>query len=110
MVAPKWTSKVTGSPSGSIPPDQLRIAVTATSVAPAAIAPTIAAETTETSTSSTWLWLGAAGIFAGLFLIGVRDMNFVQAYRRTVLAALPVRSRSPAFVTPELIIRARRDG
>jgi tight adherence protein B len=41
------------------------------SVASAAIAPTIAAEAAEASMSSTWLWLGAAGIFAGLFLIGL---------------------------------------
>ena len=41
------------------------------SVAPAAVAPTIAAPAVEASTSSTWLLLGAAGIFAGLFLIGL---------------------------------------
>jgi hypothetical protein len=43
-----------------------------------------------------------------LFWIDIRDMNFVQAYRRKVLEQLPVRATSPAFVTPELIIRARR--
>jgi len=42
-----------------------------------------------------------------LFQINIRDMNFVQAYKRSVLKNLPVRARSPAFVTPELIIRAR---
>lgn len=45
-----------------------------------------------------------------LFFIDVRDMNFVQAYRREILADIPVRARSPAFVTPELIIRALRRG
>ena len=43
-----------------------------------------------------------------LFWIDVRDMNFVQAYRREVLESLTVKAKSPAFVTPELIIRARR--
>lgn len=45
-----------------------------------------------------------------LFWIDVRDMNFVQAYRRDVLDRLPVKAKSPAFVTPELIIRAKRSG
>ena len=45
-----------------------------------------------------------------LFWIDIRDMNFVQAYRREVLQSLPVKSKSPAFVTPELIIRAKRAG
>jgi glycosyltransferase involved in cell wall biosynthesis len=45
-----------------------------------------------------------------LFWIDVRDMNFVQAYRREVLERLPVKAKSPAFVTPELIIRAKRAG
>jgi glycosyltransferase involved in cell wall biosynthesis len=45
-------------------------------------------------------------------LFGVRfsDMNFVQAYRREVLAAVRVKAKSPAFVTPELLIRARDAG
>ncbi len=41
------------------------------SVVPAAAAPTVATPAVEASTSSTWLLLGAAGIFAGLFLIGL---------------------------------------
>lgn len=43
-----------------------------------------------------------------LFWIDIRDMNFIQVYRRSVLEHLPVKARSPAFVTPELLIRARR--
>jgi glycosyltransferase involved in cell wall biosynthesis len=45
-----------------------------------------------------------------LFRVPFRDMNFVQAYRRDVVRALRVRARSPAFVTPELLIRARDHG
>lgn len=45
-----------------------------------------------------------------LFDVKVTDMNFVQVYRRHVLSTLQVTSRSPAFVTPELIIRASRAG
>ena len=35
-----------------------------------------------------------------------RDLNFVQFYRRSFVQGLPVLSTSPAFVTPELILRA----
>lgn len=41
-------------------------------------------------------------------LFGVRlyDFNFVQVYKKEVLEAVTVTSRSAAFVTPELLIRA----
>jgi glycosyltransferase involved in cell wall biosynthesis len=42
-----------------------------------------------------------------LFRVRFRDMNFVQAYKREVIQAIRVRARSPAFVTPEALIRAR---
>jgi hypothetical protein len=45
-----------------------------------------------------------------LFRPRTGDLNFVQFYRRAVADALPLRSTSPAFVTPELIIRAERAG
>lgn len=45
-----------------------------------------------------------------LFWSALPDMNFVQVWRRTAIAPLDVRARSPAFVTPELIIRARDAG
>jgi hypothetical protein len=45
-----------------------------------------------------------------LFRPHVRDMNFVQAYRREVIRSIRVKARSPAFVTPELLIRAGRAG
>jgi glycosyltransferase involved in cell wall biosynthesis len=41
-----------------------------------------------------------------LFQPPFRDMNFVQAYKREVVHAAPVKARSPAFVTPELLMRA----
>jgi dolichol-phosphate mannosyltransferase len=45
-----------------------------------------------------------------LFRPRTRDLNFVQFYRRDLVAALPLRSTSPAFVTPEIILRAERTG
>jgi glycosyltransferase involved in cell wall biosynthesis len=45
-----------------------------------------------------------------LFAPGTSDLNFVQFYRREFAQALRVRSTSPAFVTPELILRAEHGG
>lgn len=45
-----------------------------------------------------------------LFRPGVHDLNFVQFYRRDFVRSLALRSTSPAFVTPELILRAERTG
>ena len=45
-----------------------------------------------------------------LFRCGLRDMNFVQLYKREVLQRVRVKAKSPAFVTPELLIRARDQG
>ena len=41
-----------------------------------------------------------------LFMVNVPDMNFVQVYKRDVLSNVKVKAKSPAFVTPEIIIRA----
>ncbi|MGE4609575.1 MAG: glycosyltransferase family 2 protein [Myxococcota bacterium] len=38
------------------------------------------------------------------------DLNFVQFYRREYAQAAPLSSTSPAFVTPELIMRAEHTG
>lgn len=38
------------------------------------------------------------------------DLNFVQFYRRSYVQSVEIRSTSPAFVTPELILRAERTG
>lgn len=45
-----------------------------------------------------------------LFRAGFSDMNFVQIYKKEVLRAVKVKAKSPAFVTPELLIRAKRLG
>lgn len=45
-----------------------------------------------------------------LFSPRTLDLNFVQFYRRSAIAGLPLTSNSPAFVTPELILRAERAG
>ena len=45
-----------------------------------------------------------------LFAPRIADLNFVQFYRRSFVQALEVASTSPAFVTPELIMRAERTG
>jgi len=40
----------------------------------------------------------------------IRDMNFTQFYRRQCLKRIMPLAKSPAFTTPEMIIRARRSG
>lgn len=45
-----------------------------------------------------------------LFRIHLRDMNFVQVYKREVVQKVLVKGKSPAFVTPELLIRSRDKG
>jgi glycosyltransferase involved in cell wall biosynthesis len=45
-----------------------------------------------------------------LFRPRTADLNFVQFYRRAWVQSVLVRSTSPAFVTPELILRAERTG
>ncbi len=45
-----------------------------------------------------------------LFRAPFSDMNFVQVYKREVLQTVKVKGKSPAFVTPELLIRSKRLG
>jgi len=45
-----------------------------------------------------------------LFAPRTVDLNFVQFYRRSFVQPLPVISTSPAFITPELILRAEHGG
>ncbi|MBI5639479.1 MAG: glycosyltransferase family 2 protein [Nitrospirae bacterium] len=57
--------------------------------------------------------LGNRTLIKLLFMPGIDDMNFIQVYRRKVLNdpdVINLISRSPAFVTPELLIRARKRG
>ena len=41
---------------------------------------------------------------------GIVDLNFTQIYRREVLAQVMPLAKSPAFTTPEMIIRAKHRG
>jgi glycosyltransferase involved in cell wall biosynthesis len=50
------------------------------------------------------------GLLRLLFRPRAADLNFVQFYRRAWVQGVPVRSTSPACVTPELILRAERSG
>lgn len=45
-----------------------------------------------------------------LFSPQTSDLNFTQFYRREALLRLPLISTSPAFVTPELILRSEHAG
>jgi hypothetical protein len=45
-----------------------------------------------------------------LFAPRTADLNFTQFYRRSLVAAMPLVTRGPASVTPELILRAERTG
>jgi glycosyltransferase involved in cell wall biosynthesis len=45
-----------------------------------------------------------------LFGLRLRDYNFVQLYKKAVLTAIEVTARSPAFVTPQILIRAHDMG
>ena len=47
-------------------------------------------------------------ILKSLFRCPFGDYNFVQAYRRRVLEAIPIRTQAVSSVTPELIIRSYR--
>jgi glycosyltransferase involved in cell wall biosynthesis len=40
----------------------------------------------------------------------IKDMNFTQIYRRNIIPAISPLARSPAFTTPEMILRANRLG
>lgn len=41
---------------------------------------------------------------------GVKDMNYTQIYRRSILSAIMPLAKSPAFTTPEMILRAKTLG
>jgi len=70
----------------------------------------------DRSAHSVWRTITSLGnrtLIHLLFRPRVADMNFIQIYRRRVLQdpqVINIISRSPAFVTPEIIIRARRRG
>jgi glycosyltransferase involved in cell wall biosynthesis len=41
---------------------------------------------------------------------GIRDLNFTQVYRQDIIAGILPLAKSPAFTTPEMILRAWRAG
>ncbi len=49
-------------------------------------------------------------LLALLFSPRTHDLNFTQFYRRKQVRELPIRSTSPAFTTPELILRSEHQG
>jgi glycosyltransferase involved in cell wall biosynthesis len=73
----------------------------------------IVARRTSRAAHSPWRkltsWVNHA-LLRLLFAPRVQDLNFVQFYRRSWAQQVPILSTSPAFVTPELILRAERSG
>lgn len=50
-------------------------------------------------------------ILRGLFFgFNYKDLNFVQVYKRKVIKNISIQSRSAAFVTQELVLKAKRFG
>lgn len=41
---------------------------------------------------------------------GVKDMNYTQIYKRSILKSILPLAKSPAFTTPEMILRAKATG
>lgn len=60
-----------------------------------------------------WRWVTSKvnrGLIRVLFGGNIHDLNFTQIYRRDVISKVLPIARSPAFTTPEMIIRALRLG
>ena len=73
----------------------------------------VVAQRIDRSAHSPWRKVTSAVhslLMRGLFRPKTRDLNFVQFYRRDWAQTIALRSTSPAFVTPELILRAERMG
>lgn len=69
----------------------------------------VVARRNDRSAHSPWRVVTSVGnalLLRLLFRPRCRDLNFVQFYRREWVQSVRVRSTSPAFVTPELILRA----
>ncbi len=70
---PTTTPETTVAPTTVVPTTDAAPAVTAAPTSAATAAPTAATSASETlrrASSPVWLWVGAAGIFTGLFLLG----------------------------------------
>lgn len=60
-----------------------------------------------------WRWVTSKinrGLIRVLFGCKIHDLNFTQIYRRDVIPRILPLAKSPAFTTPEMIIRALRLG
>lgn len=61
-----------------------------------------------------WRWITSKinrTLLRALFAYGdIRDMNFTQIYRRNIIPGILPLAKSPAFTTPEMLLRARRLG
>jgi glycosyltransferase involved in cell wall biosynthesis len=49
-------------------------------------------------------------LLRGLFGVPVTDFNFIQLYRRSVIADLPAFSHATSFITVEKVVRAHKAG
>ncbi len=54
-------------------------------------------------------WTNRA-LIRGIFGTTIKDYNFIQIYRRSVVTSLPRLSTATSFITPEIIIRAHWQG
>lgn len=66
---------------------------------------------TDCEAHSSWRKLTSWGnkcLLKALFRPRSRDLNFVQFYRASVVKKISLESTSPAFTTPELILRCER--
>lgn len=73
----------------------------------------IVARRADRAAHSSWRKLTSlvnSWLLRALFRPRTADLNFVQFYRRSFAQSVPLVSTSPAFVTPELILRAERGG
>ncbi len=62
---------------------------------------------------TSWRWVCSKlnrALLRILFRCPFSDLNFTQVYRRSVLSSIVPLAKSPAFTTPEMIIRARNQG
>jgi glycosyltransferase involved in cell wall biosynthesis len=70
-------------------------------------------ERSQFSGYTPWRWVCSQinrALLKVLFSSPFTDMNFCQIYRRSILCNILPLAKSPAFTTPEMILRARRRG
>jgi glycosyltransferase involved in cell wall biosynthesis len=72
----------------------------------------VAARKTYPGTSAVRRFVSATNraIIRALFATRFHDYNFIQIYRRSILTGQRRLSTATSFITPEIIVRAHRDG